>query len=303
MHVVLHRIAAQGVRKAMPHLKALTIDQGPPRGHNMPLLAAVPLPTLHSLTINYVGLRHAGPLQGYTQLKTLTLNYTDLEGVGALAQLTGLTELQLKPYAYHHHVSTSEAMQLGVVAALTRLCCLHIDLALGDANEALSKLGSLTELVLFRQGRVLRPGPLILPTVRSLTFVHDYITVNHLLCIDAPQLRHLQVSLKIHPSELPDLRRLCRGVLKACSSLSLNLEQYWIWDENTDKDAVALMEVLHQDWQPSAEALRPLKPKNAVQIQGSISTDNQWSLALLNTHCSRQCLSLLPKGLNCLHLE
>jgi hypothetical protein len=87
-------------------------------------------------------------------------------------------------------------------------------------------------------------------------------------------------------------------VLKACSRLSLNLEQCWL-----DKETVSLMAVLHQDWQPSAEALQPLSCSSAEPQHTISSNPKEWRLAILHTFCSRQCMSLLPKGLNCLELE
>jgi hypothetical protein len=63
--------AAQGVLKAMPLLKSLSITQGSLE-HNAEVLLAVPLPSLHSLRISYINLCHARRLQGYTQLKELS---------------------------------------------------------------------------------------------------------------------------------------------------------------------------------------------------------------------------------------
>jgi hypothetical protein len=281
----------------MPVLKALSTSPG----HNIQVLAAVPLPSLHSLAVRDTDLCYARFLQGYTQLKELSLSYTNLKGVGAVAQLTGLTKLELHPFTLGYRLfSASEQSELGsALAAISNLQCLHIDHAPpGPVTEALSQLTTLTVLCLMQQRAVPNPGPLALPSVRSLTFLHGYITAKHLVCIDAPQLWHMPLNLALKPSDLPDLLRLCRGMLRACSSLSLNLDDFW-----SDKDTIAVMTVLHQDWQPSAEALCPLMSGSGSQVQGSASTNNQWSLALLNTHCSRKCLSLLPKGLNCLYLE
>jgi hypothetical protein len=114
-------------------------------------------------------------------------------------------------------------------------------------------------------------------------------------------LQHLTLNasqLQLKPSDLDTLRRLCRGVLKACSTLSLDVRAW------SKEDTVALMAVLSQDWQPSAEALQPIR-SNSSSLETSSSSDAtlRWSLELYQTHCSRQCLELLPKGLSALDLR
>jgi hypothetical protein len=296
--------AMQGVLKAMPCLKSLDIYQGR-AGHDVQALSAVPLPSLHTLHICAVNLSRAQLPQGYTQLKELSLTYTNLKGVGAAAQLTGLTKLELCSLALGCQLfSASEQSELGsTLAALRNLKCLHIDHAPpGPVAEALSQLTALTELSFSNQGRVLDPAPLALPSVLCLSFGTGKVTVQQLLCFDAPHLQQLKVcELGIHPADLPDLRRLGRGLLTACNCLSLkhkcNLSAAW-----SKEDTVALMTVLHQDWQPSAEALRPSSSSSIQPQDSNSSTPLEWRLEVLPTHCCRQSLSLLPKGLNWLQL-
>jgi hypothetical protein len=122
--------------------------------------------------------------------------------------------------------------------------------------------------------------------------------VQHVASIEAPQLQHLDVSLTVQPHELGTLVELCRGVLQACSCLSLELRA---WSEE-DKDA--LMAVLSQDWQPSAEALQPVRSNsNGLYQTTNSKPPRQWSLELCSTHCTRQCLELLPQGLGSLYLR
>jgi Leucine-rich repeat (LRR) protein len=284
----------------MPLLERLSMYQGD-FGHNVQVLSAVPLPSLHSLDIWLVDLRHAQHLQGYTQLKELSLSYTSLKDVGTLAQLAGLTKLELKPWERSRQLfSSAEQSELGsTLAALTNLKCLHIDHAPpGPVTGALSQLTALTELSLSDQGRVLDPGPLALPSVVRVSLGMSKMTVQQLMCLNAPQLKHFKgFKLGIKLSELPDLRRLCRGVLTACSFLPLDLKRAW-----SKEETVNLMTALQQDWQPSAEALSPTSSSSA-EPQNRISCNPmEWRLSVFNTYCSRQALSLLPKGLNRLQL-
>jgi hypothetical protein len=102
----------------------------------------------------------------------------------------------------------------------------------------------------------------------------------------------------VKASDLEALRRLCRGVLRACSRLILDLQHAW-----SKEDTYALMAVLSQDWQPSAEALQPLRC-SWVGLEESCTDalPRQWSLELWHTHCTQQCLQLLPKGLGSIRL-
>jgi hypothetical protein len=281
----------------MPCLRELNIMEYGPTGNNIQLLSEVTLLSLQSLDLRGADLRNVQLLQGYTQLKKLSLSYRDLKGIGAVAHLTGLTKLELDPSGCRTRqlFSPEDQSELGsALAALTNLKCLSIDHAPpGPVTEALSQLTALTELSFSNQGRVLDPGPLVLPSVLSLIYQLSDITVKHLVCIEAPLIRYLQAGFAPQPGDLDTLRWLNRGLLKACSSLWLDLQQAW-----SKEGTVALMTVLHQDWQPSAEALQP----STSGITDSPSS-GQWELFLWEGHCSRQCLSLLPKGLNCLHLR
>jgi hypothetical protein len=89
-----------------------------------------------------------------------------------------------------------------------------------------------------------------------------------------------------------------QGRLRACSPLSLKLGSAW-----SKEDTVALMTVLSRDWQPSAEALQPLESTRIRLLHDKSRESRQWTLQLFYTHLSRQCLSLLHKGLAQLSLE
>jgi hypothetical protein len=291
--------AAQDVFVSMPLLTHLIIDQQLTE-QNAQMLAAVRLDSLHRLDVR-MDLSHAWFLQGCTQLQALALYTNNLKGASAIAQLTGLTQLELWSKC-REQLSVPEQSELGsALAALSDIQSLLISHAPpGPVTEALSQLTGLTELALEKQGLVPNPGPLTLPSCVRLTLYY-YISVQHLASIQAPKLQHLTLDicrLALCPSDLDSLRRLCRGVLGACSSLTLDLRT-WSTEETVD-----LMAVLSQDWQPTAEALQPVRCSSAG-LQGSSSSSKpcrQWGLKLRFTHCSRQCLELLPKGLHSLCL-
>jgi hypothetical protein len=293
----------------MPLLRQLSIDQRE-SGHNLQVLRAVHLVSLRSLDIK-MDCRFGQDLQRFTQLKELCVMYTQLEGVSALGQLTGLTRLELTAASQDSHqlfstaeeamlLSAAEQAELGTaLAAQSNLQSLRIDHAPpGPVTQALSQLTGLTELILEQQDLVPDPAHLTLPRALSVN-IYGILSPHHLICLDAPQLRHLDVCrLALKPSDLDAVRRLCRGVLQACSCLSLRLEYAW-----SKEDTVALMAVPSQDWQPSAVALQPLASPCPSRQEGFCSgCPRQWSVDLWQAHLSRQCLALLPQGLNFLRL-
>jgi hypothetical protein len=250
---------------------------------------------LHSLDVR-MDLSHAWFLQGCTQLQALALYTSNLKGASAIAQLTGLTRLQLRSRSNSQLFSAVEQSELGrALAALNNLPSLLLNHAPpGPVTQALSQLTGLTQLCLSQQSQVFNPGLLILPSCVRLTIGNGNI-FQHVSSIQAPKLQHLDVSrLALKPSDLDALRRLCRGVLRACSSLTLDLRTW------SKEESIALMAVLSQDWQPSAEALQPIR--SSLEGSSSGNYPGQWSLQLEYTHCSRQCLGLLPKGLSALCL-
>jgi hypothetical protein len=90
-----------------------------------------------------------------------------------------------------------------------------------------------------------------------------------------------------------------RGVLKAASTLRLDLRNKW-----SKEDTAALMTVLHQSWKPSSQSLCSAEQNN-VELGHSISSSSSskhQELDLYSAHCSRQCLSLVPNGSTHLHL-
>jgi hypothetical protein len=299
----------------MPSLQHLSINEGP-SGVNIQHLAAVPLPSVTSMSVD-MDLCHAQHLQSYTQLRGLSVTYSsfDLKGVSALRQLTGLTRLDLCTQAHIDRplYSAAEQSELGsVLAALTGLCELEIDHAPpGPIAQALSQLTGLRLLTLHSQGEVATPDCLALPSVLSL-FLYRWwsgnnITAKHLLCIDAPQLCHVSVRFDLVPSDLQHMRALCRGLLRACSELRFDL---FLGGSRSKEDTTALITVLGQDWQPSAEALtccpfpEPEKLiRHVFEEDTSGSWSNEWKLELKCDTCSRQCLSLLPAGLGSLTFQ
>jgi hypothetical protein len=139
-----------------------------------------------------------------------------------VAQLTGLTKLELHPFTLGYWLfCASEQSELGsALAALSRLRSLLIDHAPpGPVAEALSQLTALTELCLMQQQAVPKPGPLILPIVKNLTFLMDSITAQHLVCITAPQLQHLKSVWQCGPLTCQTsggYARGCSGHATAC---------------------------------------------------------------------------------------
>jgi hypothetical protein len=289
---------AQDVSVYMPLLTHVEIDMEL-TAHSAQLLAAARLTTVHSLTA-YMDLCHAWCLQGCIQLKALMLSFHNVKGASAIAQLTGLTRLELTPLSDSQLFSAAEQSELGsALASLTNLQCLHFDHAPpGPVTEALSQLTALTELTLVEQGLVPNPGPLTLPSCVRLRLDYN-ISVQHLASIQAPKLQHLTLDisrLALCPSDLDSLRRLCKGVLRACSSLTLDLRTW------SKEDTVALMAVVSRDWQPSAEALQPTRCSSIGVERSSSDSSRHRSLRLWYTHCSRQYLELLPKGLHTVSL-
>jgi hypothetical protein len=278
----------------MPLLAHLSIGTAL-TGQNAQMLAAVRLDSLRSLDVR-MDLCHAWLLQRCTQLKSLTLLMLGIKGASAIAQLTGLTQLKLgSPPQTHSDEGQSE---LGsALAALSNLQSLRIHRASSEpVSQALSQLTALTELTLYLQAAVHNSGPFTLPSCVKLTLLYR-TAVQHLANIQAPKLQCLDVDLAVKPSDFDALRQLCRGVLRACSNLSLNMRAC------SKEDTVALMAMLSQDWQPFAEAPQPIR-NNGIGLEWrSTSTPlKQWSLQLSDTHCSCQCLELLPKGLRSLSL-
>jgi hypothetical protein len=282
--------------KAAPSLPHLTNDQGV-GGHNIKLLAATPLLSLRTLDIPCLDLSNAQYLTSYTQLKELTLGYSEVKGASALAQLTALTSLRLNAAAQRClRFSPTEQSQLGsVLAALKGLRSLQITcLPPGPMTQAVSQLAALTEVVLLYQEVVENPGPIVLPSALSLRFQEGSFTPNHLCQIHAPQLQRLcswYSMIAAKPHDLDTLRWLCRGVLRAASTLALDLKGNW-----SEQDTVTLMAVLHQDWQPSAQAMCSAEHSIVQHHDG-------WRLDLHGARCSRQCLSLVPVKLNSLYLK
>jgi hypothetical protein len=281
----------------MPFLTHMTVRQQLTE-QTAQMLAAVRLDRLHRLDVR-MDLYHARILQGCTHLRTLTVLSSNIKGASAIAQLTGLTQLELHSADPGQQLfSPAEQSELGsALSALSNLQNLLLDHAPpGPVTQALSQLTGLTQLVLAQQDLVPNPGPLILPSCVMLIFWFDF-AIQHLLSIDAPQLQHLNVRLALQPSDLDALKRLCRGVLRACSSLSLVLRAW------SKEDTVALMAVLNKDWQPTAEALQPLRYSSiGLERSRTLPLLRQWSLELDYTHCSRRCLELIPKGLGSLRL-
>jgi hypothetical protein len=291
--LLLPQTAAQGVLVSMSLLTCLTIRQWL-TDQDAQMLAAVRLDTLHSLNVR-MDLCHAWFLQACQQLKALHLVVRNVKGASAIAQLTGLTQLQiLSATPTQQLFSAAEQSELGsALAALSNLQSLSISHAPpGPVTLALSQLTRLTELMLYQQQVVDNAGPLVLPSCVKLTLYYNMLA-QHLASIDAPQLRSLELTMALKPSDLDALRWLCRGVLRACSSLALDLKH-----ASSKEDTVALMELLGQDWQP-------LRPSSIKGLEGSSSSGDapsRWSLQLRSTHCSRQSLELLPKGLGSLCL-
>jgi hypothetical protein len=96
---------------------------------------------------------------------------------------------------------------------------------------------------------------------------------------------------KVLPSDIDALRRLCRGVLRACSSLSPNMRDW------SGGDTIALMSVLSHDWQPSAEAMQPIKSNSTgLERRSSCNAPRQWSLKLGNTTAPASACSCYPRA-------
>jgi hypothetical protein len=286
--------AAQDVFVSMPLLAHLEIEPPKLSGHCAATLAAARLDTLRSLHVR-MDLCHASFLQGCTQLKALALETINVKGVSALAQLTGLTELKLYSESTSRLFSAEEQSELGsTLAALSNLQSVDLNHAPpGPVTQSLSQLTGLTKLRLEEQRKVSNPGSLVLPSCVELLLLPSGTCVQHLASIEAPQLQHLNVTLAVQPSELGALRELCRGVLRACSCLPLNLHTW------SKEDTVALMAVLSRDWQPSAEALQPIRSSSIDSYQ----FPREWTLELWYAPLTRQCLELLPKGLAILYLR
>jgi hypothetical protein len=305
--IVVHWAAAQALVKAT-RLQHLTMCEGC-NGHNIELLAATPLPSLHSLYIPYMDLSNARFLTGCTQLQELSLGYMyHVKGVSALAQLTGLTSLKLSgPHATigaHQQFAPEQQSELGsFLAALKGLRILDINFfPSGPVTQAVSQLTALTELILHHMDVAGNPGPVVLPSALSLRSCGNYVTPKHLADITAPQLLHLEAGMVPEPGDLNTLRLLCRGTLRAASILRLDLQNKW-----SKEDTATLMAMLYQSWQASAQALcaaadDTLKREHGTCSSSSSSNARERELAVWRTCCSRQCLSLVSNALTRLKL-
>jgi hypothetical protein len=309
------------VGKALPLLQDLAIFQGHD-GHNIKQLAVTPLPSLRSLYIRRMDLSNAQFLTCYTQLSKLSLGYmSEMKGASALAELTGLTSLSLypmpsaeiwgRPLQQPCQFPPEQQSELGsVLAALKALRSLGLTcLPPGPMTDAVSQLTALNELTLLHQNVVGNPGPIVLPRALSLCFSHCTVTPQHLARISAPQLQYLSAKIALNPDDSFNgiVKELCRGVLKAASTLYLDLQPRVHWSR---EDTAALMAVLHQSWQPSPQALCRAE-QCSVELQQTMSSlglacacsnTQGWGVDLVRARCSRQCLSLVPNGLSFLHL-
>jgi hypothetical protein len=231
------------------------------------------LSKLKSLRISHVP---PGPvaeaLASMTQLKSLTFHSEDTHIVESLAPLTGLTHLDLG-YTRTPFPAAAQSQLGSVLLALSKLQSLRVShVPPGPVAEALASMTSLTELKLSDQGLVQEPGPVVLPSVRSLS-VGGWPTTTHLLCITALNLQHLTAELLWRSGDEKDLRRLCRGLLRVCNKLELKFRS-----SNSKKEAVAMMSVLGRGWRPTSIA-------------------EGWELSIYGGCISHLCLSLLPKGI------
>jgi hypothetical protein len=278
-----------------------------PSKWDLPLLAYFQCPPLRSLHISGMPERSSSLIRVSAQLRRLDLSCNDLTGIGALLQqLNGLTDLRLhsNPIGYQHKLfSAAEQSELeSALAALSNLQSLLLNhCPPGPVTQALSQLTGLTQLSLEQQDVVPNPGPLVLPSCVKLT-ICDRVSVQHLACVDAPQLEHLQVTLALKGSDLDTLRRLCRGVLRACTHLSL-----WLLPTTPgvpfEEAKVAVLTVLKEEWQPTAEALQPTQSSSGDHADRTISSmSQQCRLRIHRIHLTRQCLSCLPTGLTHLSL-
>jgi hypothetical protein len=232
-------------------------------------------------------------LHTWPQLTRLGPHDNGVSRVGALAQLTGLTNLSLCHLPGYNSLPAAGQAALGsILSALSNLQCLHTHYAPpGPVTQALAQLTGLTELCLTEQDQAPNPGPVILPSCVKLTFLLS-VSVQHLASTQAPKLQQLDVSLIVKPSDLDALRWLCKGMLTACSNLHLNLLYI-----RSREDTAALMAVVSQEWQPSAEALQPLVSRHSRPRTNSSRKSRQSSVELWHAHLSRKGLSLLPEGL------
>lgn len=279
----------------MPSLTQLRIWHGADE-EALQWLGSVLLPSLRSLELGPSQLQHVQFLQPVSQLHTVTLYYTHIEGVSALRHLTGLRELELRTFEYSLLSAAAQSELGGALSALTNLQLLAIDHAPpGPVADALAGLSSLTQLRLANQQLVPEPGLLTLPSTHILML---HAATNHLLYLDAPQLQYLSAKLEWSPGDVDELEQLCRGVLRACSQLSLSLSS------TSKEEAVALISVLGQGWQPSeaAQQVEHNRTGGGEEEGSSREPARSWSLEIIDGHCSRRCLSMLPRGITRLTL-
>jgi hypothetical protein len=253
------------------------------------------MPSLRILKVYNMNQCPASVLASLSQLQELTFHQADIQQVSTLAQLTGLTQLEMGFYEDHTSEWPSKAQQelaevLNALSSLQRLSIVQVPP--GPIHEALAQMTTVTKLTC----REMLPeqGHLLLPSVRSLTVSH-IATTRQLLCIDAPQLQEFQDAdelwLQWGPGTAEDLRRLCRGVLRACDSLVLNFNAPRSRQHAaaTRAEAVEWTSVLSQEW--------PATTYTQANRAGL------WSLTINGASCTSQFLSLLPSNITELTLR
>jgi hypothetical protein len=226
-------------------------------------------------------------LANLTQLQSLVILGADLEQASTLAQLTGLTHLCITCCATNRSQrgSWSVAVKQQLADALKGLTSLHsLDLEQIPPGPVAGALAGLTRLTTLTFERMFpEQGHLVLRNIPSLQLTVP-VTPEQLLCLDAPQLQSLEVQVKWTPGSADDLRRLCRGVLRACNNLTLQFPSGGSQAVSAAREgAVEWMSVLHNSWKPTMTA-------------------EHWALIIWKAPICARSMSLLPMGLTDLWL-
>jgi hypothetical protein len=132
------------------------------------------------------------------------------------------------------------------------------------------------------------------------------ITPTALVCILAPQLQHLAVSL-VYSDTVQDmnaLKLLCKKHLRVCRDLTLLYTK--AEPDQEMPDAWRALTVLRHHWKPEVAAMQAQHLHSSARAgspSGACRAVPTWRLQLEHCVLSRGCLSLIPPGITHLALR
>jgi hypothetical protein len=278
----------------MPSLRELTICSYQSNAtRDLVLISALPLPGLQFLSVLEVPIGRPRPIE---EEDVVPADSDSTQGSHPPFLLTGLTKLEAHMDLPLGSSTPATASQLGrVFEGLSSLQSLTMSFVMPfqPAATALAGLTSLTHLQIHPSGQGMGwEGPLVLPNVRSLhTPTVQISALNH---VDAPQLQSMTTGIGYFAlGDTPDdLERVCRGQLKPCRDLTLQIF-------NGISDGTArVMEVLSRAWRPGVSSSSSIISQDSADS----SPDCKLCIHSYECYCTQQVLALVPDFITTLHL-